>query len=201
MKTTQNYQNTIKLYPQRVRCPEWPWDRSLYPVHKHRWHVCTTEVYYAQIGKNRPFVTCGAVVPSSVLRMAYSWVPNMETWKLQHLTAPKPLNFLRWNFARLITSVRRTLPSLVGIHPLGVAPHIREIYTSCDLSSFLPSCLCFLRTRTGQTDVDNFTNYGPKDAVWRKEVTSKQGFSINWHLFWGSFYPKTFKISPPVGIS
>jgi len=36
-------------------------------------------------------------------------------------------------------SVRRTqLPSLVGIRPLGVAPRIREIYTSCDF--LLPAC-------------------------------------------------------------
>jgi len=98
------------------------------------------------------------------------------------------------------------LPSLVEIRPLGVAPHIREIYTSCDFSSFLPSfllyCLFFLRTCTGQTDRDNFTHNGSKDAVWRKKVPSQQVFFS--HLtFWGYnlFCQNTLIISPPVGKS
>ena len=94
------------------------------------------------------------------------------------------------------------LPSLVGIRPLGVAPRIREIYTSCDFSSFLPSCLSFffLRTCTGKMDRHNFRHNGSKDAVWRKEVPSQQVF-FTILTFWGSFCPKTPKISPPVGKS
>ena len=88
----------------------------------------------------------------------------------------------------------------VWIRPLGVAPRIREIYTSCDFSSFLPSSLFFLRTCTGQTDRDNFTHNGSKDAVWRKEVLSQQVF-FSILTFWGSFCPQTPKISPPVGKS
>ena len=100
-----------------------------------------------------------------------------------------------------MTSVRRThLLSLVEIRPLGVAPRIREIYTSCDFSSFLPYCLFFLRTCIGQTDRDNFTHDGLKDAVWLKEVLSQQVFFYIL-TFWGSFSPKTPKISPPVGKS
>jgi len=80
--------------------------------------------------------------------------------------------------------------------PARVAPHIREIYAFCDFSSFLPACLpscliLFLRTFTGQTNRDNFTHNGSKDAVWRKEVPSQQVFFS--HLtFLGSFFPKTF---------
>jgi len=53
------------------------------------------------------------------------------------------------------------------------------------LSSILPFCLhaflpfVFLRTCTGQTDKDNFTHNGSKDAVWRKEMLSLQVFSLN----------------------
>jgi len=81
---------------------------------------------------------------------------------------------------------------------LGVAPHIREIYTSCDF--FLPLCLFFLQTCTGQTDRDNFTQNGSKDTVWRKEVPSQQVF-FSQLTFWGSFCPKTRNISPTVGKS
>jgi len=93
---------------------------------------------------------------------------------------------------------------LVGIRPLGVAPHIREIYTSCDFSSFRPAflsafllyCLFFLCNCTGQMDRNNFTHKGSEDAVRRKEVPSQQVFFS--HVpFWGSFCPKTPKMSPP----
>jgi len=66
-----------------------------------------------------------------------------------------------------------TLLSLVGIRPLGVAPHIREItlLVIC-LPPFLPaffSCVSALV----QTDRDNFAHNGAKDVVWRKEVASQ----------------------------
>jgi len=92
------------------------------------------------------------------------------------------------------------VPSLVGIRLLGVAPRLREIYTSYDFSSFLLSCLFFLRICTGQTVRDDFTQNGSKDAVWRKELLSQQVFFS--HLtFWGSFSPKITEILPPVGKS
>jgi len=60
---------------------------------------------------------------------------NFKTSQLQNLSS-----YNDENFARMITSVRRThLSSLVGIRPLGVVPRMREIYTTCDFSSFLPS--------------------------------------------------------------
>ena len=115
---------------------------------------------------NTRFITCCAVAQSRVLRTA--WVPygNMET-STPH--SSETSGFITMNFARYITSVRRThLPSLVAIRPLEVAPLIREIYTSCDFSFFLPSfliALFFLRTCIDQTDRDNLTHNGSRDAV------------------------------------
>jgi len=81
-------------------------------------------------------ITFCAVTQSRVLRT--SWVPyaNMETSTPRSSETSQDITM---NIARLITSVRRThLPSLVRIRPLGVASRIREIYTSCDFSTFLP---------------------------------------------------------------
>ena len=61
-------------------------------------------------------------------------------------------------------------------------------------TSFLPS---FLRTYTGQTDRDNSTHNGSKDAVWWKEVPCQQVF-FSMSTFWGLFYhhtPKNFSPS------
>jgi len=65
------------------------------------------------------------------------------------------------------------------------------------LSAFLAF---FLRTCTGQTDWDNFTHNGLKDAVCRKEVPSQHAL-FSYLTFWGSICPKTPKLSPLVGKS
>jgi len=94
--------------------------------------------------------------------------------------------------------MRRTdVPSLVGILQ-GVAPHICEIYTSCDFTSFLPACLFSLRTSTGQTNRDNVTHNCSKDEVWRKEVPSQQVFFLLIDVF-VVILPKNPKILPQLG--
>ena len=50
--------------------------------------------------------------------------------------------------------------------------------------------LFFLLTCSGQTDRDNFTHSGLKDAVWRKEVPSQQVFFSVSTIGEGSFCPK-----------
>jgi len=76
--------------------------------------------------------------------------------------------------------------------PARVTAHTYVKYTL--LVTFLPSwlpafLLFFLRTCTGQTDKDNFTHNGSKDAVWRKKMPSQQVFSLIWR-FWDKFAPK-----------
>jgi len=68
------------------------------------------------------------------------------------------------------------------------------------LVTCLPAFLPVFFSCTGQRDRDNFTHNCSSDAVWRKEVPSKQVFFSNL-TFWGSFCPKTSNISPPVGKS
>jgi len=60
----------------------------------------------------------------------------MATWTLFNTSQLR--NFSSYNYETL--HVRRThLPRLVGIRQLGVAPRIREIYTSSDFSSCRPA--------------------------------------------------------------
>jgi len=87
-------------------------------------------------------ITCIAVAFSRMLRTALVPYGNMDTLTPHSSETSQVITMKLWNFACFITSVRQThVPSLVGIRPLGVAPHLREIYTSCDFSSFLPSFL------------------------------------------------------------
>jgi len=83
---------------------------------------------------------------------------------------------------------------------LGVAPGIREIYSSCDFSSFLPSCLFSCAPAQAKRG-DNFTHNGSKDAFWREEVPApSKCFSLIWR-FGGHFAPKPPKFRLPVGKS
>jgi len=145
------------------------------------------------------FITCSAVALSIVLRIGLGSLWQHGNFK-SHLTphSSETSQVTTTKLCTFDTSVRQThLPSLVGVRPLGVAPRIREIYTSCDFSSFLPF---FLRTCTGQTDRGNFTLNGSKDAVWRKEVSSHEVF-VSHLTFWGSFCPQPPNFRPPVGTS
>jgi len=55
-----------------------------------RWVINTTMCYSVLVIMLLRII-CGVVVPSRALRTAWVSYGNMETWKLQHLTAPKPL--------------------------------------------------------------------------------------------------------------
>ena len=141
-------------------------------------------------------ITCCAVAQSKVLSTA--WVPygNMET-----LT---PHSF---ETSGLITMQLCTFDNVgetntfakFGWNPpaRGRSTHTWNIHFLWLF--FLPSSF-FLRTCTGQTDEDNFTHNGSKDAVWREKVPSQQVF-FSILTFWGSFCPQTPTISPPVGKS
>jgi len=132
-------------------------------------------------------ITCSAVALSRVLRTALVPYGNMET------LTPHSSETSQVIMMKLCTFdyVRET-------NTCAKFGCTQEIYTSCEFSSFLLfflTALFFLRTCTGQTDRDNFTQNGSKDAVWRKEVPSQQVFFSHFP-FLGSFCPKTPKISP-----
>jgi len=134
-------------------------------------------------------ITCSAVALSRVLRTALVPYGNMET-STPHSTETSrviTMNFAKfgWN-----SPARGRSAHTWNIHFLWLF----------FLPACLPYCLLILRTCTGQTDRDNFTHNGSKDAVWREEVPSKLMFFSNL-TFLGSFCPKTPNISPTVGKS
>jgi len=86
-------------------------------------------------------ITCSAVALSRVLRTALVPYGNMLT-STSHSSETSQvirMKLCTFDYVRETTHV----PSLVGIRPLGVAPHISEIYTSCVFSSFLPAFLLY----------------------------------------------------------
>jgi len=97
----------------------------------------------------------------------------MTTWTIghvdtsQHLEKPQSDNDETWHIRSSRVGETKHLPSLVGIRPLGVAPRIREMYTSCNSS---PSCLrilflpFFLAYLHKQSYGYNFPHDGSKHA-------------------------------------
>jgi len=142
-----------------------------------------------------PFYHLQAVALSRVLRTALVPYGNMETSTPHSSETSQVITMKLCTF----DYVRETNTfAKFGWKPRarGRSTHTWNIHFLY-ISAFLPSCLFFLRTCTGQTDRDNFTQNGSKDAVLCQEVPSQQVFFS--HLtFWGSFCTKTSTISPPV---
>jgi len=142
------------------------------------------------------YITCGALAQSRALRTA--WVPygNMETStphnsETSHVITIKLCTFdyvcktntcakFGWN-----PPARDRSTHTWNIHFLWLFL----------FPAFPPSCLFYLRIWTCQTDGDNFTHNGSKDAVWHKEVPSKQVFFSHLTL-WGHFALKHLQFRP-----
>ena len=137
-------------------------------------------------------ITCCAVAQSRVLRTA--WVPygNMKTLTPH---SSETSGFITMKLCTLITMVRQTHSlSLVEIRPLGVAPRIREIYTSCDFSSCLFSCA---PAQAQRIEIISRTMAQKTQFGVRKCPTSKY-FSL-YRRFGGHFAPKPTKFRPQLG--
>jgi len=114
----------------------------------------------------------------------------MATWKHAHSSATS--HVITTKLCRLDYVRETNIFAKFGWNPPArVAPRIREIYTSLwHLPAFFSCAPC-----TGQTDRDNLTHNGSKDAVWRKKVPSQQVFFS--HLtFWGSFCANPLNFAP-----
>jgi hypothetical protein len=81
----------------------------------------------------------------------------METCDFQAPAHPKPLSRSRWNFERLIMSVRlRDVPKMLAIDWLEAAPQIGEIYNVKHFSYYTLHYLFFLviaYSKNGWTDL------------------------------------------------
>ena len=85
----------------------------------------------------------------------------MATWTFQQLHGAETTQVMMKLGAFDYIGAKNALAKF-GFNPtsIGVAPHIRELYTSCDFSS----SFIFLRTYTGQTDGDDMTQFGAREC-------------------------------------
>jgi len=141
-------------------------------------------------------ITCSALVLTRVLKTTLVLYCNMETSTPHSSESTQVITMKLCTFDYVCET---NTCAKFGWNPpaRGHSTHTWNIHFWL---FFLPSCLrtafLFLRTCTVQTDRDNFTHNGSKDAVWRKEVSSREVFFS--HLpFWGSFCPKAPTILPP----
>ena len=113
--------------------------------------------------------------------------------KLQQLTQVTNKNRFISYLARLIMSCRSTtLLHLVEIVSAVAPPRGGKISGSRAFHYYFLFVFSFLATRTAQTREPIFTHNSSKDAVRRKEVSSKQVlFEIL--TFWSPFPPKPHK--------
>jgi len=147
--------------------------------------------------RNEVIINCSAVALSRLLRTALVPYGNMET-STPHSSETSQVitrKLCMFDYIRETKTFAK-----FGWNPpaRGRSTHtwIIHFLWLFLIPAFLPAFSFSCAACTGQTDRDNFTHNGLKDAVWRKEVPSQQVF-FSQLTFWGSFCPQTTKISPP----
>jgi len=141
-------------------------------------------------------ITCSAVALSRLLRTALVPYGNMET-STPHSPETSQVITMKLCTFDYVRATNTYAKFGWNLPARGRCSHTWNIHFLWLLPSCLPSLLpFFLRTCTGQTDRDNFTHNGLKDAVWRKEVPSQQFCSLIWR-FGVILPPNRHNFAPP----
>jgi len=141
-------------------------------------------------------ITCSAVAHSRVLRTALVPYGNMET-STPHSSETSQvitMKFCSFDYVRETNTC-----AMFGWYPAArdCSIHTWNIHFLWFLLALVPF---FLRTCTGQTDRDNFTHNGSKDAVWRKEVNLPASVFLSFDVL-AVILPQNPQNSAPVGNS